>query len=81
MIADEVDLTDDRSAVLLVRVWREGTEAFRARLTALGDAADGSPLEEVTVAVASSPGDVVTAVRSWLDDFLAEGADAVDTPG
>ena len=58
----------DRSATLLVRVWLEDGDTFRARLTAVA-AAEGSPAVEAG-ATAASPGDVLTAVQAWLDDFL-----------
>jgi len=61
---------DDRTAALLVRVWLEdGTESFRARVTAVAPTA---PAEGATVAVASSPADVLAAVRTWLDEFLGQ---------
>ena len=78
-IVEEVVLIDDRSAVLVLRVWEEESEAFRARLTTLGGAVDRSPAEEVTVAVASSPSEVIDAVRAWLDDFLGHATDSVDS--
>lgn len=61
-------VTDDRSAALLVRVWLEdGTDQFRARVTAVGlDASD----DDRTVALASSPREVVDAVGDWLDRFV-----------
>jgi hypothetical protein len=34
--------------------------------------------EEVTVTVASSPGDVVSAVRAWLNAFLDTGSVSID---
>ena len=66
-------MTDDRSAALLVRVWLEdGTDDFRARVTAVG----GGPSEEdLTVAVASSPGDVLSAVSDWLHRFTRDARD------
>ena len=61
-------MTDDRSAALLVRVWLEdGTDQFRARVTAVGS--DASE-EDRTVALASSPGEVADAVGDWLDRFV-----------
>ncbi|MBB3084067.1 hypothetical protein [Geodermatophilus sabuli] len=72
-------LVDDRSAVLLVRVWLEEAGAFRARLTTLGGATEESPTDEVTVAVASSPRDVLDAVRDWLDDVVGDSTDPVDS--
>ena len=69
-------MTLDRTAALVVRVWIEDDDGFRARLT-------GSPLddegtgEQITVAVAATPSEVVDAVRAWLDEFLA-GATGTD---
>jgi hypothetical protein len=74
-------VVDDRSSALLVRVWLEGAGAFRARLTTLGGATEESPPDEVTVAVASSPRDVLDAVRDWLDDFIGDATDPVDSDG
>ena len=74
-------MVDDPSAALLIRVWLEGPGEFRARLLTVPAAAAGGPAEEVTVAVASSPGDVLDAVRSWLDGFIRNAADPVDGNG
>jgi hypothetical protein len=74
-------LVDDRSAALLIRVWFEGADAFRARLTTFAGATDRLPAHEVTVAVASSPGDVVNAVRDWLDGFIGDGTNPMDSDG
>ena len=69
----------DPSAVLVARVWLEGgSSQFRARLTTAGTT-PGSGGEEVTVRVASSPGDVVRAVRAWLDEFLDTGSISIDS--
>ena len=62
-------MVDQSSATLLIRVWREGGGMFRARLLTLGDVTAGLPEDEVTVAVVSSPGDVLEVVRDWLDGF------------
>ncbi len=64
-------MVDDPSAALLIRVWREGASEFRARLLTVRGATAETPAEEVTVAVAS-PGDVLDAVRVWLDGFVRE---------
>ncbi|SFO73843.1 hypothetical protein SAMN05660464_0861 [Geodermatophilus dictyosporus] len=64
-------MADEPSAALLIRVWLEDSGGFRARLLTLRDATGQAPAEEVTVAVASSPGDVLDAVRDWLDGFTA----------
>jgi hypothetical protein len=69
----------DRSAVLVVRVWLEGdTDQFRARLTTAGTTPDSGVGAEVTVTAAASPGDVVRAVRAWLDEFLDTGSVSID---
>jgi hypothetical protein len=63
-------VTDDRSAALLIRVWQEdGVEGFRARLTSTGELG----VEDRTVALAASPGELLDAVRHWLDVFLGSG--------
>jgi predicted nucleotidyltransferase len=70
----------DPSAVLVVRVWLEGdTDQFRARLTTAGTTPDSEVGEEVTVTVASSPGDVLRAVHAWLDEFLDTGSISIDS--
>jgi hypothetical protein len=67
-----VAVTDDRSAALLVRVWLEdGTEQFRARVLAVGPE---TPAGDRTVAVASSPSEVIDAVSRWLEEFLGYGS-------
>jgi hypothetical protein len=74
-------LVDDPSAALLIRVWTEGSSEFRARLMTLRGATAQAPAEEVTVAVASSPGGVLDAVRDWLDDFIGNATIPVDGNG
>lgn len=65
-------MTPERSAALLVRVWLEDdSRAFRARVTGVGRPDGDQPVEDLTVAVASSPDDVLTAVTAWLDRFLS----------
>lgn len=71
-------MVDHRSAALLVRVWLEDAGDFRARLLTLHDVTDGEPAEETTVAVASSPGDVLDAVRDWLEELARQTVDPVD---
>ena len=69
-----VTVDRERSAALLLRVWREGdTGGFRARLTAVDTSGVAPSGEEVTVAVAASPGDVLDAVRAWLEQFVHVG--------
>jgi hypothetical protein len=63
-------LSDDRSAVLLVRVWLEDGSIFRARLTSPRRSEDDQIGDDVTVAVTSSPGDTLSAVGDWLDRFI-----------
>ncbi len=74
-------MVDDPSAALLIRVWLEGPGEFRARLLTLRGATAETPAEEVTVAVASSPGAVLDAVRDWLDRFVGNAGDPVDGDG
>ena len=74
-------MVDDPSAALLIRVWTEGSCEFRARLMTLRGATAQAPAEEVTVAVASSPGGVLDAVRDWLDDFIGNATIPVDGNG
>jgi hypothetical protein len=64
-------LSDRRSGVLLVRVWLEDDDTFRARVTAPLASEGGEAAEDVTVAVGSSPRDVLDAVGKWLDGFLS----------
>jgi hypothetical protein len=74
-----VPVDDDRSAALLVRVWVEGgTGDFRCRLTTIDTSGGAGSGQEVTLAVASSPGDALVAVRQWLDGFLDATANPID---
>jgi hypothetical protein len=69
----------DRSAVLLLRVWlADGARTFRGRLTKMDTsvARDG---EETSVAVVSSPRDAAEVVRTWLNRFLDETPDRIDS--
>ena len=68
-------MVDDPSATLLIRVWLERSSEFRARLLTLRAATAETPAEEVTVAVASSPDDLLDAVRDWLDGFIQGATD------
>ncbi len=72
-------MVDPPSAALLIRVWLEDAGEFRARLLTPGDVTAGASAEEVTVAVTSSPGDVLVAVRGWLDGFTRQSTHPVDT--
>ncbi len=71
-------MVDDPSAALLIRVSIEGAGGFRARLLTLRDATAEMPAEEVTVAVAASPGGVLDAVRDWLDGFTQQAVSQAD---
>jgi hypothetical protein len=63
-------VSDVRSAALLVRIWLEEDDSFRARLTAVGaPSADGWDTG-TTVALGSSPEEVLQAVSSWLQGHL-----------
>jgi hypothetical protein len=65
-----VAVADDRSAALLLRVWiEEGSDQFRARLMAVGSGGRS----DRTVALASSPDEVLEAVSHWLDEYLRGG--------
>src|SRR3954447_3521066 len=75
-----VTLDQDRSASLLVRVWLDSdTDEFRARLTSV-DTSPGQEGAEATVGVASSPSDVITAVRTWLATFLGPSSNLGPDP-
>jgi hypothetical protein len=78
-----VTLDGDRSSALLLRVWLEdeGVEAFRGRLTTVNTSPGARAGEEATVAVVSSPQEVVDAVRAWLDQFLRGVPGPVDGDG
>jgi hypothetical protein len=74
-----VTLNDDRSATLILRVWLEsGTDGFRGRLTTM-DTSVGHEGGELAVGVTSSPADMVNAVRAWLDEFLGEASQPIDS--
>ena len=75
-----VTLNDDRSAALLIRVWvEEGTDEFRGRISAIDTSGGAQGSGEVAFAVASSPSEVVDAVRRWLEDLPRPAADPIDT--
>jgi hypothetical protein len=75
-----VTLNYDRSAALVVRVWLEGeTGQFRSRLTT-GDTSPGSAFgDEVTVAVVSSPRELMNAVSDWLQEFTHDAPKRIDS--
>jgi hypothetical protein len=73
-------LDGDRSAALLIRVWLEdGTRDFRGRLATIDTSPGPRGGEEATVALASSPSEVIAAVHEWLDAFLGGASDPIDT--
>jgi hypothetical protein len=73
-------LVDDISAALVIRVWFEGgTNHFRARLTTADTSPGSAGVSELTVAVASSPRDVVDALSEWLEDFLHRASEPIDS--
>ncbi len=72
-------MVDPPGAALLIRVWLEDAGEFRARLLTPAYVAAGGRAEEITVAVASSPGEVLAAVRAWLDGSTRQSTDPVDT--
>jgi len=75
-----VTVDRDRSAALLLRVWLEdGARNFRGRLTTLDTSPGRRGAEEATVAVVSSPDDAADAVRAWLDEFLDEAPESIDS--
>jgi hypothetical protein len=72
-------LSQSPSAALLVRVWLEdGPATFRSRVTALGRSERGRPPGDVTVAVVLSPGDLLLAIRDWLDAFVSQAGERFD---
>jgi hypothetical protein len=67
---------------LLVRVWLEdGPETFRARVTALEESDREDPPQALRMSLASSPGDVITAVSEWLDVFIRDHSDTEGDDG
>ncbi len=67
-------MVDHPSSALLIRVWREDTGEFRARLLAVRHGAAELSAEQTTVAVAASPREVLDAVRAWLTSVAGGGA-------
>ncbi len=72
-------MVNDWNAALLIRVWLEQADVFRARLTAVGGLPGDSSVDDVTVVVASSPSDVVHALSAWLEEFLHEAVNPIDS--
>jgi hypothetical protein len=73
-----MSVSSDHSATLLVRVWLEDADAFRARLTAVRPDSPQGAMEDV--ATVASPSEVLVAVSAWLDAFLGNSHEAW-TPG
>jgi hypothetical protein len=64
-----VTLSVERSSAVLVRVWLEGeADRFRARVMAAGEETEGAGGDR-TIALASSPVEVLAVVRRWLENF------------
>jgi hypothetical protein len=61
---------NERTGVLVVRVWVEGDAPPRARLTATDDLA--APAQEEFAA--SGVDEIVATVRGWLERFVQPGA-------
>jgi hypothetical protein len=61
----------DRTAVLVVRAWREDETltGLRARVTAVRDVVTG----ESVITTCATVEDICQAVRAWLDEFTAVG--------
>jgi len=58
----------ERSAVMVLRVWREGgTPDLRARITMTADADEPGSRETA----AASEEEILSLVRSWLEEFAS----------
>jgi hypothetical protein len=70
-----VTVDDDRSSVLVIRVWLEdGADGFQARLTTLGPPWEQGSGDDAAAALAASPAAVSDAVRAWLLSFVGSTA-------
>jgi hypothetical protein len=58
----------DRTGILILHLWCEenAPEGFRARITQTLD----STVPSKTMATAANPEDLLSAVRSWVEEFL-----------
>jgi hypothetical protein len=66
------DVSQSHSSALLIRVWLgDVDDTLRARLLSSDGPGTTSAVEDMTVAIASTPEDVLTAVGDWLERFLA----------
>jgi hypothetical protein len=75
-----VTLDDDRSAVLIIRVWLDrGSGQFRGRLTAADTSVGAARGGEAALAVVSSPREVTDAVSEWLRGFVRDTTKRIDT--
>lgn len=55
----------------MVRVWAEDdATGFRGRLTTTDTSPGSTARDDLTVAVASTPEEVIEAIREWIADFL-----------
>jgi hypothetical protein len=63
-------LEHEQSAVLVIRLWREGgtAEALRARITLTANA--DAPGREETAA--GGEAEILAVVRAWLEEFASE---------
>jgi hypothetical protein len=66
-----VSWEDERSGVLVVRVWLEGTSRGGLRARISGSASTGTADEPI--AIAATPEAITAAVRGWLEGFMASG--------
>ncbi|WP_179966110.1 hypothetical protein [Modestobacter altitudinis] len=74
-----VAVDGDRSAALLLRIWRDdGARSFRGRMTSMDTWPMSAGEELATVGLAASPRDVMDAVRAWLDEFLGDAPMSID---
>ncbi len=66
--------------MLLLRVWlADGARTFRGRLTKVDTSVARRGDVETSVAVVSSPRDAAEVVRTWLDRFVEEASDGIDS--
>jgi hypothetical protein len=62
-------MADERSAVLVFRVWREaGAGVLRARLTMTANTDEPGATKE---AAAASEEEILSLVRTWLEEFAS----------
>jgi hypothetical protein len=72
-------VSDSQSAALVLRVWAEDDPtSFRGRLTTTDTSPGADDLDDLTVAVASSPDELLEAIRAWIADFLDRPLTSVD---